>query len=94
VSFRRVSAARFDDLRANEVNPGAAAVSSGAVLAGTQGGGVLAARAGPAGLEVARVGGVGRREVSAISAVPGGALVGIADGAVLRISCAPGVPAS
>ncbi len=88
----RVSAVRFDDPRANEVNPGAAAVASGAVLAGTQGGGVLAARAGPAGLEVVRVGRIGRREVSAVSAVPGGALVGTADGAVLRISAAGLVP--
>jgi hypothetical protein len=90
----RVSAARFDDPRANAVSPGAAAVAAGAVLAGTQGGGVLAARAGSAGLEIVRLGGIGRLDVSAISAAPGGALVGTADGAVLRISCAGAVPAS
>ncbi|HET8541294.1 MAG TPA: two-component regulator propeller domain-containing protein [Anaeromyxobacter sp.] len=84
----RVSASRFAEARANEVNPGAAAVGpDGAVLAGTQGGGVLVARPGPGGLEVVRAGGVGRREISAVAPAARGALVGTADGAVLRIAC-------
>jgi hypothetical protein len=43
---------------------------------------------------VVRAGGLGRREVSAVARVPGGALVGTADGAVVRIACAGAVPAS
>jgi len=90
----RVSASRFGDPRANEVNPGAAAVAEdGAVLAGTQGGGVLVARPGPGGLEVVRAGGLGRREISALTRAARGALAGTADGAVLRIGCGA-VPAS
>jgi hypothetical protein len=93
----RVSATRFADARANEVNPGAAALDGGgAVLAGTQGGGLLVARPDAAGLEVVRAGGLGRREISAVAAIPGGALLGTAEGAVLRIACprAGAVPAS
>lgn len=89
----RVAAVRFADARANEVNPGAAAPGpDGAVLAGTQGAGVLVARPGAAGLEVARAGGLGRLAASAVAPAAGGALVGTADGRVLRVAC--GVPSS
>jgi hypothetical protein len=90
----RVAATRFADARANEVNPGAAAVApGGAVLAGTQGGGALVARTGAAGLDVLRAGGRVPLEISAVAPAAGGALLGVADGAVVRIACGA-VPAS
>lgn len=91
-----VAATRFADPRANEVNPGAAALApDGAVLAGTQGGGVLLARPrAAAGLEVVRVGGLVPREISAVAATPGGALLGTADGAVVRLALGAAVPSS
>jgi hypothetical protein len=92
-----IAAARFSDRRANEVNPGAAALApDGAVLAGTQGGGVLLARprATTAGLEVVRLGGQVPREISAVAPARGGVLVGTAAGAVVRLACGVAVPAS
>jgi len=90
-----VVAARFADARANEVNPGAAAAApDGAVLVGTQGGGLLLVRAGGTGLEVVRAGGPGRAEISAVAAAARGALLGAADGAVVRLACAAAGPTS
>jgi hypothetical protein len=90
-----VVAARFADARANEVNPGAAAAApDGAVLVGTQGGGLLLVRAGGTGLEVVRPGGPGRAEISAVAAAARGALLGGADGAVVRLACAAAGPTS
>jgi ligand-binding sensor domain-containing protein len=82
--------ARFADARANEVNPGAAAAVEGAVLIGTQGGGVLLARARPGGLEISRPRDLARGEISAVAPGTAGALVGTAAGVVLRLAC-PGV---
>lgn len=82
-----VAAARFPDPRANEANPGAAAVAAGGsgVLFGTQGGGLLLAWAREKGLEVARV---ARGEISALFAGEDGALfAGGADGGVLAGRC-------
>lgn len=84
--------ARFDDARANEVNPGAAASLGGAAAFGTQGGGLLLVRAPPGALEVARPGGLARGEISAVAPEGAGALVGTAEGAVLRLAC-PGTAA-
>jgi hypothetical protein len=86
-----VSAARFADPRANEVNPGAAAaLADGAgadpgALLGTQGGGLLLARPRGGAISVSRLAG---GEISAVHAPDGEALVvGRADGAVLSGSC-------
>ncbi len=81
-----VGAARFADRRANEVNPGAASGSAGGVLVGTQGGGVLLARARGSGLAVARI---APGEISALHAGSDGlhVLAGTADGAVLAVGC-------
>lgn len=81
-----VGAARFADPRANEVNPGAAAAGADGVLVGTQGGGVLLARARGSGLAVARI---APGEISALHAGHAGpeVLAGTADGAVLAGPC-------
>lgn len=84
-----VAAVRFDEPRANEVNPGAGTAAAGGVAFGTQGGGLLVARPGEGGLAVERV---ARGEVSAVGpgeAETGGLLLlGTADGAVLSARCA------
>jgi hypothetical protein len=82
-----VSALRFSDARANEVNPGAAVASGAGVLVGTQGAGVLLARVAGAGLGAARLGGVGRAEVSAVHALGDRFLVGTAQGVVSAVRC-------
>jgi hypothetical protein len=82
-----VRALRFDDARANEVNPGAAAAAPGGlVVAGTQGGGLLLVRVGPDGVAAARAAGAGRAAVSAVH-LSRALLAGTADGAVL--ACHP-----
>jgi ligand-binding sensor domain-containing protein len=85
-----VTALRFTDARANEVNPGAAAAGAGgAALLGTQGGGLLVARArGPA-VEALRVEGLGRTEVSAVGSAGDEILVGTAAGVVSELRCGP-----
>jgi ligand-binding sensor domain-containing protein len=82
-----VSALRFDDRRANEVNPGAAAPSGSGALLGTQGGGVLRVTPAGRGLAAARLGAPGRAEVSALHAAGERLLVGAADGAVHEVRC-------
>jgi outer membrane protein assembly factor BamB len=93
----RVVAVRFSDVRANEVNPGAAAaIRDGAAVLGTQGGGALLVRPRGDGLEVVRAAALERAAISAVAAEAspaGGSLVGTADGAVVRLACEPG-PAS
>jgi hypothetical protein len=85
-----VTALRFTDARANEVNPGAAAVEpGGAALLGTQGGGLLVARARGAAVEASRVGGLGRAEASAVALAGDGILVGTAAGVVSELRCGP-----
>ncbi len=85
-----VSAVRFEEAKANEVNPGAAASEGGGLAAlGTQGGGILFARALGNGLEVSRPPVRAGAEVSALAAWAGGLLVGTADGTILRIACEP-----
>jgi hypothetical protein len=83
------SALRFSDPRANEVNPGAAAAVGGSVVLGTQGGGLLFARAHGATIEAARPSGLEHSAVSAVWAGTGELLVGTADGAILRVGCEP-----
>jgi ligand-binding sensor domain-containing protein len=82
-----ISALRFSDPRANEVNPGAAAVSAGGAVFGTQGGGVLVARSRPPPLDAARVPGLEQAAVSAAWAGGEEVLVGMTDGIVLRVVC-------
>ncbi|ABS28314.1 Vault protein inter-alpha-trypsin domain protein [Anaeromyxobacter sp. Fw109-5] len=82
-----VSALRLADARANEVNPGAAAVAGEAVVVGTQGGGLVFARPTETGLGAGRPLGLERLAVSALSASGGELLAGTAQGAVLRIAC-------
>jgi ligand-binding sensor domain-containing protein len=83
-----VSALRFADARANEVNPGAAAAAQGgAVLAGTQGGGILLVRPEGAGLAGLRLAALGRAEASALRAEGEQILVGTADGTVREVRC-------
>jgi hypothetical protein len=93
----RVVATRFSDVRANEVNPGAAAaMGDGVAVLGTQGGGALLVRPRGHGLEVVRAAALERAAISAVAAEAspvGGSLVGTADGAVFRLACEPG-PAS
>jgi hypothetical protein len=84
-----VAAVRLADPRANEVNPGAAAALGDAVLAGTQGGGLLVAGARGATLEVARPADLAAVSVSAIAVADGAVLLGTDAGAVLRLRCAP-----
>lgn len=76
---REVRALRFTDARANEGNPGAALVTGGGVLFGTQGGGLLTVR----GEQVARPKGWSLPIVSALA--PG--LVGDGAGDVYRVGC-------
>jgi ligand-binding sensor domain-containing protein len=86
-----VSALRFADPRANEVNPGAAvAAPGGAVLAGTQGGGVLLVRPAGAALAAERLQALARAEVSALRTDGARVLAGTAQGAVLEVRCAEG----
>ena len=82
-----VSAVRFADALANQVNPGAAAASGSTLAFGTQGGGLLLVRARGAGLEVRRPSGLDGVAVSAVAAGETGWLVGTADGRVLRVAC-------
>jgi hypothetical protein len=82
-----VSALRLADARANEVNPGAAAIAGDAVVVGTQGGGLVFARPAEAGLGAGRPRGLEKLAVSALSASGGELLAGTAQGAVLRIAC-------
>lgn len=83
-----VSAARFAEPRANEVNPGAGAADPRGAVFGTQGGGILLARPRGGGLAVARI---ARGEVSAVrvGGAGGGILAGTAGGAVLVGTCPP-----
>jgi hypothetical protein len=84
-----VSALRFVDARANEVNPGAAApLAEGAAL-GTQGAGVLLVRADGRGLAAVRLAAAGRAEVSAVRASGDRILLGTAGGLVLELRRAP-----
>ncbi len=85
-----VAAMLFSEARANEVNPGAAAAWGDGVLFGTQGGGLLLARARAQGLAVVRV---ERGELSAVHAAEGRVIVGRADGAILSGSCPGAAPA-
>jgi hypothetical protein len=83
-----VTALRFADPRANEVNPGAAVPApGGGVLAGTQGGGVLLVRPAGAALSAVRLAALGRAEASALRAEGERVLVGGADGAVVEVRC-------
>ena len=82
-----VAALRLADARANEVNPGAAAAVHGGVVVGTQGGGLVFARAVEAGLGAGRPLGLERHAVSAVWAAGDEILAGTAEGAVLRIVC-------
>lgn len=82
-----VSAVRFADALANQVNPGAAAASGSTLAFGTQGGGLLLVRARGPGLEVRRPSGLEGAAVSAVTAGEAGWLVGTADGRVLRVAC-------
>jgi hypothetical protein len=84
-----VSALRFVDARANEVNPGAAAAwPGGAAAIGTQGGGLLVVRArGPA-VAAVRVGVIGRAEISALWASGERLLVATTSGQVSEVRCA------
>ena len=85
-----VSALRFVDARANEVNPGAAAAAwSGGVAVGTQGGGLLIARPNGTLLTAARAGAIGRAEVSAVGAAGERLLVATAGGVVTALRCTP-----
>lgn len=84
----RVSALRFADARANEVNPGAAAPAfAGTAVLGTQGGGLVLVRAGSGVAELAavRLGGMGRAEVSAVRVVGERILVGTSAGVVSEL---------
>jgi Ca-activated chloride channel family protein len=82
-----VSALKLADARANEVNPGAAAVAGEAVVVGTQGGGLVFAQASGAGLGAGRPLGLERLAVSALWSGAGELLAGTAEGAVLRLAC-------
>jgi hypothetical protein len=87
------TAVRFADARARIVNGGAAAAAGGALAFGTQGGGLLLARAGPDGLAVARAPGAAGAgaDVSAVArdaAEDGRWLAALADGSVLAVRCA------
>lgn len=85
-----VSAVRFDDPRANEVNPLAAAPWGAGALLGTQGGGLLHATFDAGFLKVGRPRGWTVPQISALRASPGGLLAGAADGRVLAAECDPG----
>ena len=69
------------------MNPGAAAAVHGGVVVGTQGGGLVFARAVEAGLGAGRPLGLERHAVSAVWAAGDEILAGTAEGAVLRIVC-------
>jgi hypothetical protein len=82
------AATRFATARANEVNPGAAAVlEDGSVVVGTQGAGVLALRADGAAFRAETLGGAERAEVSALQVGEGRILAGTSQGAVLELRC-------
>ncbi len=85
-----VSALRFVDARANEVNPGAAAArSDGTAVVGTQGGGALLVRVTGPGLAAVRLGGIGPAEVSAVRPLGERILVATAGGVVTALRCTP-----
>jgi Ca-activated chloride channel family protein len=84
-----VTAARFADPRANEVNPGAAAAAAAGLVVGTQGGGVLVATARGSTLEVGRAAGQAGRSVSAVAPDGETILVGDDAGALARLVCEP-----
>lgn len=83
----KVSALRLDAPRANEVNPGAAAAAPGLVAFGTQGAGLLLARAEAGRLSAARAAGLAAASVSALARDGDGLLVGTAEGDVLELRC-------
>jgi hypothetical protein len=89
-----VAALRLADARANEVNPGAAAGAADGVVVGTQGGGLVFARASEAGLTAGRPLGLERLAVSAVWTGGDEILAGTAEGAVIRIACDGGAPES
>lgn len=83
-----VVAARFADPRANAVSPGAAASRGGAAAFGTQGGGLLLARAVGSGLEVERPRGLARADLSALAPDGEDLLAATAEGTLLTVRCA------
>jgi ligand-binding sensor domain-containing protein len=83
----QVSATHLADALANQVNPGAASAAGPLIAFGTQGGGLLLARARGAKLEILRPSGLEGAAVSAVRADGGRWLVGTSDGRVLRIAC-------
>jgi hypothetical protein len=86
-----VAAVRFMDLRANEVNPGAAAaLAGGGAALGTQGGGLLLATGRGGGLSIVRAGGTARAEISAVAAGAERMMVGTATGVVSELRCLAG----
>lgn len=82
-----ISAVRFADSVANQVNPGAAATSGSALAFGTQGGGLLLVRARGVGLELRRPSGLENAAVSATAADEESWIIGTPDGRVLRVAC-------
>ena len=85
-----VSAVRFADALANQVNPGAAAASGSALAFGTQGGGLLVALERGGHLDVRRASGLEELAVSAVARTGDAWLVGTAEGKVLRVRCPEG----
>jgi hypothetical protein len=86
VGLERVRAFESVEPRANEINPGAAAMTGGRALFGTQGGGLVAVGKRGDGLGFSRPRATETKRISALLATPEGTWLGGDDGAIHRLA--------